>query len=238
MGDLTLSELDSFKTRHSTIIGITRSGKTTFAAYVVQQLQSKGVHTIFVDPKHDAAWDKLGTVCYTAMEVYNQLLKKNPAIVVKTPGAKEEKLAMLERITDLTFGLQKKPGFKRIRRLIAIDELQLFVKKGGSDAIEKIWTIGAGVGIVGMALSQRIQLLNETVWSQSDNKVIFRIEDRPDYLKSRNLQHYVEQQEFFDDSMNRFWFYYTTGGGKWKKHDPVPIGRPKRRGPLRLKRWR
>ena len=115
--------------------------------------------------------------------------------------------------------------------------MQLFVKKGSSKAIEQIWTVGAGMGIVGMAMTQRIQLLNETVWSQSDNRFIFRIEDRPDYLKSRNLEHYTNQLDFFTDPMNKYWFYFTIGGGEWKKHKPVQINNTKRPKRLDLKRW-
>ena len=121
--------------------------------------------------------------------------------------------------------ISKKDGYRRIRRVIAIDELQLFVKKGDSKAIESIWTIGAGIGIVGMALTQRIQLLNETAWSQSDNKVIFRVEDRPDYLRSRNLEHYVEKLDYFQDSINKYSYYCTTGGGNWKVCEPLPLRR-------------
>ena len=98
-----------------------------------------------------------------------------------------------------------------------------------------IWTVGAGLGIVGMALTQRMQLLNDTVYTQSENKFIFKIDDRPDYLRSKNLDHYP--RDFFFQDMNKFWFYYTTGGGGWKKHEPVSADRPKRKGGLRLSRW-
>ena len=215
--------LESFKKRHSVILGITRSGKTLFASRVLQGVQGIGAHTIFVDPKHDAAFSHLGTICTSAIEVYEQLLRKNPAIIFRTPGTSEERIKELDRMVELLFTLQRTPGFKRVRRVIAIDELQLFVKKGNSRAIEMIWTVGAGIGVIGMALTQRIQLLNETAWSQSDNKVIFRIEDRTEYLRSRNLEHYVEQLEFFTDPMNKYWYYYTIGGGRWKKNSPVPL---------------
>jgi len=223
---LSTAFIEDFKHRHSVVLGITRSGKTYFAAKVLQGVQSLGGHTIFVDPKHDAGYAHLGTICHSPIEVYEQLLRKNPAIVFRTPGTSEERIEALDRMVELMFTLQRTPGFKRVRRVIAIDELQLFVKKGNSRAIEMIWTIGAGIGIIGMALTQRIQLLNETAWSQSDNKVIFRIEDRVDYLRSRNLEHYVDQLDFFTDSMNRYWFYYTRGGGRWKKHEPIPMVDP------------
>ena len=226
-----------FKERHSVIIGITRSGKTVFASRVLEELQRLGTHTIFVDPKHDEAFAKLGTVCYDPMDVYECLLRKVNAIVFRPPATADERTASLDRVVELIFMLQKTEGYKRIRRVIAIDELQLFVKKGSSKAIEMLWTVGAGVGVVGMALTQRIQLLNETCWSQSDNKVLFRIEDRVDYLKSRNLEHYVNQLDFFNDSMNKYWFYYTTGGGTWKKHEPVSLNKSKKRVRLTLDRW-
>ena len=82
------------------------------------------------------------------------------------------------------------------------------------------------MGITGIAMTQRIQLLNETCWSQSDNKFIFRIEDRKDYLKSRNLEHYINQQEYFNDEMNKYWFILPPVE-VMKKHKPVPINKPK-----------
>ena len=225
---LSTAFIEDFKTRHSVVLGMTRSGKTFLAGKVLQGVQDIGGHTIFVDPKHDDGYAHLGTICHSPIEVYEQLLRKNPAIIFRTPGTSEERIEALDRMVELMFTLQRTAGFKRIRRVIAIDEIQLFVKKGNSRAVETIWTIGAGIGIVGMALTQRIQLLNETAWSQSDNKVIFKIEDRVDYLKSRNLEHYINELEFFKDSMNRYWFYYTRGGGRWKKHEPIPLVDPKK----------
>ena len=225
---LSTAFIEDFKHRHAVILGMTRSGKTFLAGKILQGIQELGGHTIFVDPKHDDGYAHLGTICHSPIEVYEQLLRKNPAIIFRTPGTSEERIEALDRMVELMFTLQRTPGFKRIRRVVAIDEIQLFVKKGNSRAVETIWTIGAGIGIVGMALTQRIQLLNETAWSQSDNKVIFKIEDRVDYLKSRNLEHYINELEFFKDSMNRYWFYYTRGGGRWKKHEPIPLVDPKK----------
>ncbi len=213
--------IECFKKRHSVIIGITRSGKTFFAARVLKRLQKQNVHTLFVDPKHDNSYAHLGTVCNNPMEVLEQMLLRNPAIVFRPSTTSEGRIEDLDKITELLFTLSRKDGFKRIRRVVAIDELQLFVKKGKSKAVETIWTVGAGIGVVGMALTQRIQLLNETAWSQSDNKVIFRIEDRPEYLRSRNLDHYVDNLEHFQDSINRYSFHCTTGGGKWKIREPI-----------------
>jgi len=229
--------LDSIRDRHTVVIGMTRSGKTTFVANALQRLSAMSTHTLFIDPKHDESFAKLGKVCYTPIEVYEQLLLRQKTIVYRPPGDSAARIEGLDRVIELLFNLHKKPGFKRIRRVIAIDEIQLMVKKGGSKAVEMIWTIGAGMGITGVAMTQRMQLLNETCWSQSDNKFIFKIEDRTEYLKSRNLDHYINQQEFFNDSMNQYWFYFTTGGGKWKKHKPVPINKPKSARRLSLSRW-
>lgn len=228
--------IDAIKNRHSVVLGMTRSGKTYFTGHVLERLQDNNVHTIFVDPKADKEYEKLGTVCNDPVEVYAQLIKKNPRIVFRTEGDQTERCEMLDKVVEMIFQLQRTDGFRRIRRVIAIDEIQLYVKKGGSRAIELIWTVGAGIGITGMALTQRMALLNDTAFSQSENKFIFKIDDRPEYLKSKNLEHYP--RDFFFDDMNQYWFYYTTGGGAWKKHEPVTVDKPKVRGSLRMKRWK
>ena len=235
MARLSGTTIDAIRNRHSVVLGMTRSGKTYFTGEVLKRLQDDRVHTIFVDPKHDADYESLGVVCYSPMEVYEKLLKKEPRIVFRTPATSPENVEALDRLVELVFNLQRTDGFRRIRRVIAIDELQLYTKKGSCKAIEMIWTVGAGLGIVGMALTQRMQLLNDTVYTQSENKFIFKIDDRPDYLRSKNLDHYP--RDFFFQDMNKFWFYYTTGGGGWKKHEPVTADRPKRKGGLRLSRW-
>lgn len=227
--------LDAIKNRHSVVLGMTRSGKTFFTGHVLERLQDNGVHTMFVDPKADKEYERLGTVCNTPMEVYAQLLKKNPRIVFRTEGDQSERNEMLDQVIQIMFNLQRTDGFKRIRRVIAIDEIQLYTKKGSTRAIEYIWTVGAGIGITGMALTQRMALLNDTAYSQSENKFIFKIDDRPEYLKSKNLDHYP--RDFFFDDMNKYWFYYTTGGGAWKKHEPISVDKPKRKSSLRMKRW-
>ena len=227
--------VEAVKDRHSVVLGMTRSGKTWFTAKMLKKLQAKGIHTIFVDPKHDSDYEDLGTVCYSPIEAYALLLKKTPSIVMRTPATSPENAEALDRLVELLFQLQKTPGFRRIRRVVAIDELQLYAKKGNSRAIEMIWTVGAGVGITGVALTQRMQLLNDTAYTQSENKFIFKIDDRPEYLRSKNLDHYP--RDFFFDEMNKYWFYYTMGGGGWKKHEPLTDDKPKRKKNLRLNRW-
>jgi len=235
MARLAGTVIDAIKNRHTVVLGMTRSGKTYFTGHVLERLQDEGVHTIFVDPKADRDYEKLGTVCNDATEVYAQLLKKNPRIVFRTQGDQAERVEMLDKVVEMIFGLQRTDGFRRIRRVVAIDEIQLYTKKGSTRAIELIWTVGAGIGITGMALTQRMALLNDTAYSQSENKFIFKIDDRQEYLKSKNLEHYP--RDFFFDTMNQYWFYYTTGGGSWKRHEPVTVDQPKNKGSLRMKRW-
>jgi hypothetical protein len=200
---------------------MTRSGKTYFAKHVLEALQKKGYHTVFFDPKHDDDYASLGTICTNPIQFYAQLLKKNPAIIYRPSPKKDSRIDELNRIVEFMFAISTKNGFKRIRRVVAIDEIQLMVKKGTNDGVETIWTVGAGIGVVGLAITQRVQLLNETCWSQSENKILFKTDDRPDYLKSRNLEHYIDKREFFMSDSNKYWFYYTTGNGKWRKHEPL-----------------
>jgi len=128
--------------RHSVIVGMTRSGKTYFTKHVLKNLQSQGYHTVFFDPKHDDDYADLGEVCTTPVEFYAKLLKKVPRIVYRPSPKKDERADELSRIIEMMFSLGKKPGFKRMRRIVAIDEIQLMVKKGTNDGVEMLWTIG------------------------------------------------------------------------------------------------
>jgi hypothetical protein len=220
---LSKTFLKNIKERHTVIVGMTRSGKTMLCKKMLQGLQDMNVHTIFIDPKHDDDYADLGTVCTTPMQFYSELMAKNPRIIYRPPGGKTERQEHLTRVIDLVFNAQRNQKFKRIPRVIAIDEIQLFVKKGSHDGIEKLWTVGAGLGVMGMGITQRIQLCNEVVWTQSENKALFKVEDRKEYLKSRNLQHFVDLAPFFYDPANKYWFYHTHGGAQWKKHKPVSL---------------
>lgn len=234
--------LENIARRHTAIVGQTRSGKTYATRYILKALQVKGIHTIFFDPKHDDEYANLGVICYTPMQVYAKLLSKTPAIVYRPNPEKNKRFEELTRVINLTFEVSKTAGYKRIKRVIAIDEVQLMVKKGGNDGVERLWTVGAGQGILGLAITQRIQLLNETIWSQSENKILFKVEDRPEYLRSRNLDHFAELLPFFQAPENRYWFYATAGDGIWKKHPPAgkkeeKTGRQNNLKRVRLSRW-
>jgi hypothetical protein len=234
--------LDNIGRRHTSIIGQTRSGKTYATRFILKKLQGQGIHTIFFDPKHDDDYADLGVICYTPMQVYAKLLSKTPKIIYRPNPEKNKRQEELTRVINLTFEVSKTTGYKRIKRVFAIDEVQLMVKKGGNDGIERLWTVGAGQGILGLAITQRIQLLNETIWSQSENKILFKVEDRPEYLRSRNLDHYAELLPYFQAPENKYWFYATVGDGVWKKHPPVgetkeKTGSPNNMRRLRLSRW-
>ncbi|MBK37964.1 MAG: hypothetical protein CMB45_03130 [Euryarchaeota archaeon] len=234
--------LENIGKRHTAVIGQTRSGKTYATRFILKKLQLEGIHTVFFDPKHDDDYADLGVICYTPMQLYAKLLSKTPRIIYRPNPEKSKREAELTRVINLTFEVSKTKGYKRIRRVFAIDEVQLMVKKGGNDGIERLWTVGAGQGILGLAITQRIQLLNETIWSQSENKIIFKVEDRPEYLRSRNLDHYAELLPYFQAPENRYWFYATVGDGVWKKHPPVgekkeKTDRPNKMKRLRLSRW-
>ena len=234
--------LENIARRHTAIVGQTRSGKTYATRYILKALQVKGIHTIFFDPKHDDEYANLGVICYTPMQVYAKLLSKTAAIVYRPNPEKNKRFEELTRVINLTFEVSKTDGYKRIKRVIAIDEVQLTVKKGGNDGVERLWTVGAGQGILGLAITQRIQLLNETIWSQSENKILFKVEDRPEYLRSRNLDHFADLLPFFQAPENRYWFYATAGDGMWKKHPPAgkkeeKTGRQNNLKRVRLSRW-
>ena len=117
---LERSILESIRNRHSAVIGMTRSGKTTFVARVLDRLGAMSTHTMFIDPKHDDAFTKLGKVCYTPMQVYEQLLLKNKAIVYRPPGDSAKRIEGLDRVIELVFELQKKRGSNAFVELLLL----------------------------------------------------------------------------------------------------------------------
>ena len=218
---------ENMKRRHTAVLGMTRSGKTYFVTEVFKKMQADGIHTIYVDPKSEISG--IGKICKTPMQVYAALLSRTPAIIYYPPTPREERIQSLNKVMSIIFDLANQPGFKRIRRVIAIDEIQTFVKKGTNEAVEQLWLVGAGKNIIGLGLTQRLQNLNETVWSQSENKVIFKISDRLEYLKSRNLDHYLPLIPFYAAPENQYAYYATPGLSKWYRCPPIGNSSPKRK---------
>ena len=72
--------ISQFSQRHSVVLGMTRSGKTFFTGRILEELQALRTHTIFVDPKHDDGYSHLGEICYSAIDVYEALLRKKNAV--------------------------------------------------------------------------------------------------------------------------------------------------------------
>ena len=129
--------LDSVRERHSVIIGITRSGKTTFAAAVLRKLWSRSTHTIFVDPKHDEGFSKLGTVCHDPMEVYERLLAKDKNIVFRPSGDANERVEQLDRVVDLVFMLAKKMDSKELEELSLLTNCSYLLRKAPLKQLNK-----------------------------------------------------------------------------------------------------
>ena len=127
--------LDNIGRRHTAIIGQTRSGKTYATRFILKKLQEQGIHTIFFDPKHDDDYADLGVICYTPMQVYAKLLSKTPKIIYRPNPEKNKRQEELTRVINLAFEVSKTKGYKRIKRVFAIDEVQLMVKKGGKTPV-------------------------------------------------------------------------------------------------------
>ena len=66
------------------------------------------------------------------MQVYAKLLSKTPAIIYRPSPEKSKRCDELTRVINLTFEVSKTRGYKQIKRVFAIDEVQLMVKKEGT----------------------------------------------------------------------------------------------------------
>ncbi len=119
------------------------------------------------------------------MQFYAKLLSKTPTIIYR-PSQENQRSEELTRVIDLTFEVSKTRGFKSIKRVFAIDEVQLMVKKGSSDGIERLWTVKrAGQGILGLAITEINYSMKPSGRSQRIRNH-FQGRRPAKYLRSRN----------------------------------------------------
>ena len=133
-------------------------------------MQSEGIHTIFVDPK--AEIKGLGRIARHLWRPRASFQRRRTSY--PHTGSERRPSGSAEQI-DGTRLHRKQTRFKRIRRVIAIDEIQTFA--GSNDAIEHLYLVGAGKAS-SVRDDSAAQLMSETVGA-AENKIIFRIDDRP-----------------------------------------------------------
>lgn len=157
---------------HTTVLGITRSGKT-YATKKSLARVNEGV--LFFNTQHEdmpgfsmADWNN-------AWQSIDGLLKKGRKINYKPQFNEDTRNKELSYLIDkLHDGTEKKV-------VLAVDEVHL-MDKAANKAMIKIATTGLRFGIKGVWLSQRPANIDNTLMTQSNQFVIFKLNMEGAYL--------------------------------------------------------
>ncbi|HET6527340.1 MAG TPA: hypothetical protein VFG39_01180 [Balneolaceae bacterium] len=173
---------------HTTLMGITRSGKT-YAAKKSLAAQSCGV--LFFNTQHEQ------------MPGFTKADKSNTWEQIKALLDKGQKVAYFPAFEDelrdkeLGYLIGKLHDGTEKNVIVAVDEVHLFGKQGQKDMI-KVATTGLRFGVKGVWLSQRPANIDNTLMTQSNQFVIFKLNMEGAYLDryrmpSEEIKNKIEQ---------------------------------------------
>tara|TARA_Y100001963_G_scaffold155381_1_gene246365 strand:+ start:169 stop:948 length:780 start_codon:yes stop_codon:yes gene_type:complete len=219
----------ALKSGHTLIVGQTQYGKTTAALTLflepIFDLRRKPVH-IFVDTKHDNSILPHGVVARDMSELRFHILMKASHIIYRPPGD-DGRVEALTQLIDFLFSLKEdKPsrrGHSNRPVLLFIDEIQLYASKQSKHSgLQRIATTGLGKNIVMCALGQRIQDINQQVYSQCNNTICFFMRERKQYLESQRLEELEKYLPWLRDNKYHF-AYLIAGDDRLRFHAPLPL---------------
>lgn len=154
---------------HGTVLGITRHGKTAATLKSLARLKDEGV--LFYNTQHEEKIPSGFTTVDPRQHDWEQvehLLSKNKKInwipATKIENMHKEIVYIVDKLYN---------GEKRNVRLV-IDEVHLFKKQALAE-IQRVATTGLRWGIRGVFISQRPANVNNDLYTQSTNHVIFAL---------------------------------------------------------------
>lgn len=211
---------------HTIITGLTQYGKTTLAIVLMLTRSIFDGRTnpvfIFLDTKHDDSLLPHGFVVSDLMDLRYHIDNKDARIIYRPPGTNERKKHLTD-IVNLLFEYKERSTHKNTPFLLFVDELQLYAgKMSHHEGLERLATTGAGKGILGVFLAQRLQDIHEQTLSQCNNTIVFYMRERPEYLKSRNLTALIQWMDWLKENKWHF-AYQTSENNDWELHGPVPL---------------
>jgi len=217
---------DGIRGGHLVIVGQTRYGKSTAAEqfFLNDNLfdgRKMATH-IFIDTKHDDALIQHGFFAKTIKDLDFYLNMKVKRVVYRPPGTSEREKHLTD-IINLLFKKKEKRRYKKAVYAVFIDEVQLYARKGSRhEGLERLSTTGAGKDIHGIVIGQRLQDIHEQTLSQCNSRMVFFMQERPDYLKSRMMSDLIDWMDWLKE--NPYYFaFQTLASVDWQLHTPVPL---------------
>jgi hypothetical protein len=166
---------------HTTVLGITRHGKTFAAIHSLARMKDEAV--FFYNTQHEKVPSGFTTVDprQHEWEQVEHLLQKNRKInwiaATKIENMHKEIIFIVDKLYN-----------EEVRNVrLVIDEVHLF-KKAALQEIQRVATTGLRWGIRGVFISQRPAKVDNTLYTQSTNHVIFALGNSDyKYLKEQGF---------------------------------------------------
>jgi hypothetical protein len=146
---------------HCVILGSTQTGKTTTS---LKLLQDQPGLKLFINTKHDRNFEKYFRFIVGGLEQVKRIVKEyeyeNGMICFNPPFRKPYK--EVESLCEwLIFDYHKPKGTKSC---VVVDEAHVFVKKEKQSLwLRRLWTMGLGLGVRAVAISQRGQMFRNSL---------------------------------------------------------------------------
>jgi hypothetical protein len=173
---------------HTTVLGITRHGKTFAAIQALARMNDEAI--FFYNTQHEKVPTSFTTVDPRQHEwdQVEYLLSKNKKInwlaATKIDNMHKEIIFVIDKLYN-----------EEVRNVrLVIDEVHLFTKAALKE-IQRVATTGLRWGIRGVFISQRPAKVDNTLYTQSTNHVIFAL-GNSDY-------NYLQQQGFPSDEIRQ-----------------------------------
>lgn len=166
--------LIDFSKGHSTVIGITRSGKTYATKESLKKVK-EGV--LFFNTQLENMPDNfLKANKKTRIDVIIKALNKGLKVNYE-PDTEQE---VREKELEILIRAMYQKGLKK--KYIVVDEVHLYKKEGLKSMIQ-VATTGLRFGIAGIWISQRPANIDNTLMTQSNQFIIFNTNMESEYFK-------------------------------------------------------
>lgn len=188
---------------HGIMCGQTQSGKSTLA---MKWLSAQEGVKIFVNTKRQKEWRAYCKHIIRNPEDMTHIYENYPKystsknfFLIEPDVTSKEAIDRIAKIFDITLKYHQDHPYK-FKTNIFIDEIQVFQSKFTRDeSLARLWTMGLGLGIKAVAISQRPQLINNDILYNSDDIVLLKLTDSDmKYLDERGIIDYDPEKHIFD----------------------------------------
>jgi len=165
-----------FNNGHSTVIGLTRSGKTYATQKSLLDYKNERRGVLFFNTQHETMPYYTKATGYTNMKELIASLKRGEKINYLPNTDIDIRQSELEYIINQLYKVQG------LNIVLAVDEVHLYEKEA-LKALVRVATTGLRYGITGVWISQRPANIDNTLMTQSNQFIIFKTNMENGYMK-------------------------------------------------------